>query len=123
MLLLDLKHSGKLCEDLIIRGSNDGSRSCDFTAHMCTGMILSNYKLFVNPLFKLISIDICVYSIGQPRERGVIADAVSKLHLPYNGADIPNLPNERPVTGKDWAHAALIEAGLVDGLDPASRIH
>ena len=22
-------------------------RSCDFTAHMCTGMILSNYKLFV----------------------------------------------------------------------------
>jgi len=67
--------------------------------------------------------DICVYSIWQPRERGVIADAVSKLHLPYNGADIPNLPNERPVTGKDWAHAALIEAGLVDGLDPASRIH
>ena len=33
------------------------SRSCDFTAHMCTGMILSNYKLFVNPLFKLISIE------------------------------------------------------------------
>ena len=32
-------------------------RSCDFTAHMCTGMILSNYKLFVNPLFKLISIE------------------------------------------------------------------
>ena len=32
------------------------NRSCDFTAHMCTGMILSNYKLFVNPLFKLISI-------------------------------------------------------------------
>ena len=33
------------------------SRSCDFTAHMCTGMILSNYKLFVNPLVKLISIE------------------------------------------------------------------
>ena len=33
------------------------TRSCDFTAHMCTGMILSNYKLFVNPLFKLISIE------------------------------------------------------------------
>ena len=75
MLLLDLKHSGKLCEDLIIRGSNDGSnaasgyrpgpatlltarqvtppnshhRSCDFTAHMCTGIIHKNYKLFVNP--------------------------------------------------------------------------
>ena len=32
-------------------------RSCDFTAHMCTGMILSNYMLFVNPLFKLISIE------------------------------------------------------------------
>ena len=32
-------------------------RSCDFTAHMCTGLILSNYKLFVNPLFKLISIE------------------------------------------------------------------
>ena len=29
----------------------------DFTAHMCTGMILSIYKLFVNPLFKLISIE------------------------------------------------------------------
>ena len=24
---------------------------------MCTGMILSNYKLFVNPLFKLMSIE------------------------------------------------------------------
>ena len=23
------------------------TRSCDFTAHMCTGMILTNYKLFV----------------------------------------------------------------------------
>ena len=34
-----------------------GPRSCDFTAHMCTGMILSNYKFFVNPLFKLISIE------------------------------------------------------------------
>ena len=34
-----------------------GSRSCDFTAHMCTWMILSNYKLFVNPLFKPISIE------------------------------------------------------------------
>ena len=33
------------------------TRSCDFTAHMCTGMIPSNYKLFVNPLFKLISIE------------------------------------------------------------------
>ena len=33
------------------------ARSFDFTAHMCTGMILSNYKLFVNPLFKLISIE------------------------------------------------------------------
>ena len=33
------------------------SQSCDFTAHMCTGIILSNYKLFVNPLFKLISIE------------------------------------------------------------------
>ena len=26
-------------------------RSCDFTAHMCTGIIHENYKLFVNPLF------------------------------------------------------------------------
>ena len=33
------------------------TRSCDFKAHMCTGMILSNYKFFVNPLFKLISIE------------------------------------------------------------------
>ena len=29
MLLLDLKHSGKLCEDLIIRGSNDGPNGND----------------------------------------------------------------------------------------------
>ena len=35
----------------------DQHRSCDFTAHMCTGIILSNYKLFVNPLSKLISIE------------------------------------------------------------------
>ena len=28
------------------------NRSCDFTAHMCTGIIHKNYKLFVNPLFK-----------------------------------------------------------------------
>ena len=27
-------------------------RSFDFTAHMCTGIIHKNYKLFVNPLFK-----------------------------------------------------------------------
>ena len=33
------------------------SQCCDFTAHMCTGIILSIYKLFVNPLFKLISIE------------------------------------------------------------------
>ena len=32
MLLLDLKHSGKLCEDLIIRGSNDGSKGNDTEA-------------------------------------------------------------------------------------------
>ena len=30
------------------------ARSCDFTAHMCTGVIHENYKLFVNPLFKTI---------------------------------------------------------------------
>ena len=57
--------------------------------------------------------DLCVYSVWQPRERGVIADAVSKLNLPYAGADIPNLPEERPFTGSDWAHAALLEAGFV----------
>ena len=33
------------------------TQSCDFTAHMCTGSILSIYVLFVNPLFKLISIE------------------------------------------------------------------
>ena len=27
------------------------NRSCDFTAHMCTGIIHEDYKLFVNPLF------------------------------------------------------------------------
>ena len=39
-------------------------RSCAFTAHMCTGMILSNYKLFVNPLFKLISIEHVIIGSG-----------------------------------------------------------
>ena len=29
-----------------------GPRSCDFTAHLCTGIIHESYKLFVNPLFK-----------------------------------------------------------------------
>ena len=28
------------------------SRSCDFTAHLCTGVISWIYKLLVNPLFK-----------------------------------------------------------------------
>ena len=28
-----------------------------FTAHMCAGIILSIYKLFMNPLFKLTSIE------------------------------------------------------------------
>ena len=37
------------------------SQSCDFTAHMCTGMILSIYKLFVTPLFKLTSI-VCTWT-------------------------------------------------------------
>ena len=27
-------------------------RSCDFTAHLCTGIIHEDYKLFVNPLSK-----------------------------------------------------------------------
>ena len=38
-------------------GGVGGAQSCDFTAHMCKGVILSIYKLFVNPLFKLISIE------------------------------------------------------------------
>ena len=41
------------CEE----GMGTRYRSCDFTAHMCTGVIRSNYKLFVNPLFKLMSIE------------------------------------------------------------------
>ena len=44
-------------EAVICTVSGQISQSCDFTAHMCAGMILSNYKLFVNPLFKLISIE------------------------------------------------------------------
>ena len=34
------------------RSAQADSRSCDFTAHLCTGIIHENYKLFVNPLFK-----------------------------------------------------------------------
>ena len=66
--------------------------------------------------------DVCVYSLWQPREKGTIADAVSKLNLVYQGADLPNLPVLRPITGRDWAHAALLEAGFVGGLCPDGRI-
>ena len=65
---------------------------------------------------------LCVYSVWQPREKGVIADAVSKLDLPYDGASLPSLPSKRPVTGRDWADAALSEAGFEQGLEPAARI-
>ena len=43
--------------DIDRRSGVVADRSCDFTAHMCTGIIHENYKLFVNPLFKLISIE------------------------------------------------------------------
>ena len=36
-----------------LRSLLKANRSCDFTAHMCTGIIHKNYKLFVNPLFKI----------------------------------------------------------------------
>jgi hypothetical protein len=65
---------------------------------------------------------LCVYSVWQPREKGVIADAVSKLTLLYDGAGLPNLPTNQPITGNDWADAALINAGFPGGLDPTARI-
>ena len=33
--------------------SADPSESCDFTAHLCTGIIHECYKLLVYPLFKI----------------------------------------------------------------------
>ena len=47
---------------------------------------------------------------------------MSKLDLPYTGADLPNLPDASPVTGRDWAHAALLTAGFVDGLGRAANV-
>ena len=44
MLLLDLKHSGKPCEDLTIRGSNDGSNGND------TEAVYLNYTYYINIL-------------------------------------------------------------------------
>ena len=46
-----------MCTGIIHENYELFDRSCDFTAHMCTGIIRSNYKLFVNPLFKLTSIE------------------------------------------------------------------
>ena len=66
--------------------------------------------------------DVCVYSVWQPREKGTIADATSKLELQYEGAGLPSLPRSRPITGRDWANAALLEAGFVDGLAPQHRL-
>ena len=44
--------STPMCVYQPMKAVSESHRSCDFTAHMCTRMILSNYKLFVNPLFK-----------------------------------------------------------------------
>ena len=66
--------------------------------------------------------DVCVYSVWQPREKGTIADATSKLELLYEGAGLPSLSRSRPITGRDWANAALLEAGFVDGLAPRHRL-
>lgn len=49
----------------------------------------------------------CVYIFWQAREEGTLADAVSKLHLPYPTAD---------VTGRDWAHRRLQQLGYPGGL-------
>ena len=51
----DLDLSGRLCgraTSTCVRGVISGvtPQSCDFTAHVCTGMILSNYKFFVSKL-------------------------------------------------------------------------
>ena len=47
-----------------------------------------------------------VYTVWQAREQGTLADAVSKLHLPYPTAD---------VTGRDWAHRRLQQLGYRSG--------
>ena len=60
--------------------------------------------------------------LEQTKSCGVIADAVSKLDLPYDGASLPSLPSKHPVTGRDWANAALFEAGFEQGLEPTARI-
>ena len=37
--------------------------SCDFTAHLCTGIIHKNYKLLVNPLFKTNQFCTCLLMV------------------------------------------------------------
>ena len=69
------------------------ARSCDFTAHMRTGMILSNYKFFVNPLFKLISIEhVIIGSKTQWKTKvmlqtGTLCEYKLRLHYIYTSQD------------------------------------
>ena len=55
-----------------------------------------------------------VYTVWQAREEGTLADAVSKLLLPYPTADI---------LGRDWAHHRLQRLGYSLGLQDSRRIN
>ena len=55
-----------------------------------------------------------VYTVWQAREEGTLADAVSKLLLPYSTADI---------LGRDWAHHRLQRLGYPLGLQDSRRIN
>ena len=54
------------------------TRSCDFKAHVCTGMILSSYKSFVNPLFKLMSIKLRLHYVYTSQDDKITSDALSR---------------------------------------------
>ena len=55
-----------------------------------------------------------VYTVWQPREAGTLADAISKLDLPYPTPE---------VLGRDWAHDRLQTLGYPRGLQDSHRIN
>ena len=63
---------------------------------------------------------ISVYTVWQRRTQGQLADAVSKLELPYE-ADSASRHESQPATGRDWAHRRLQESGFTAGMADSHR--
>ena len=59
-----------------------------------------------------------IFSVWQCREDGVLADAVSKLELPYVRY---GQRQTQPATGRGWAHERLSHLGFPDGMEDSQR--